>query len=205
MTPPSAGPTLRARLKPIEFIATALGKIARGTMSPTAACQAGPLIAVAHPSAKVKASSSQGVIHPAQAVTANNADTTSIQLWQAIITLRRSRLSATAPAHKDSSMIGSVVAAGTSAISIGDADSEIIIQAAPTDWISPPKLDARLAIQMARKVGTEKGDGAGGDSAGDTPPMKRNWIAASNPQGAQTAPTSRPVGVEKHISRLHFT
>ncbi|MDR7155344.1 hypothetical protein J2W40_002171 [Sphingobium xenophagum] len=57
-------------------------------------------------------------------------------------------------------MIGSVVAAGTNAISIGEADSEIIIHAAPTDWISPPKFDARLAIQIARKVGMEKGDGA---------------------------------------------
>jgi hypothetical protein len=56
-------------------------------------------------------------------------------------------------------MTGKVVAAGTSAISKGEAESEVIIHAAATDWINPPKLEARLAIQMARKMGTEKGDG----------------------------------------------
>ncbi|BBF71112.1 hypothetical protein SBA_ch1_33120 [Sphingomonas bisphenolicum] len=68
-------------------------------------------------------------------------------------------MSATAPAHSDSSMIGKVVAAGTSAISCGEADSEVIIQAAPTDWIRPPKFDARLAVQIARKMGMESGEG----------------------------------------------
>ncbi|EAT08278.1 hypothetical protein SKA58_07523 [Sphingomonas sp. SKA58] len=55
-------------------------------------------------------------------------------------------------------MIGRVVAAGTSAISKGDAERDVIIHAAPTDWISPPKLDARLANQIARNTGMEKGD-----------------------------------------------
>ena len=140
------------------FIATALGRMARGTMSPTDACQAGPLIAVAQPRRKVNPSSSQGVIQPAHAVAASSADTSSMNAWQAIITLRRSRLSATAPAHCDKSMIGRVVAAGTSAISKGDAERDVIIHAAPTDWISPPKLDARLANQIARNTGMEKGD-----------------------------------------------
>ena len=152
------------------FIATALGRIARGTISPTDACQAGPLIAVAQPSAKVKASSSHGVIIPAQAVIASAADTISIANWQPIITMRRSRLSATAPAHSDSSMIGSVVAAGTSAISNGEAESDVIIHAAPTDWINPPKFDTRLAVQIARKMGMESGDGALGESTSGTCP-----------------------------------
>ena len=38
----------------------------------------------------------------------------------------------------------------------GELVREIIIQEAPTDWISPPKLDARLAIQTSRKIGIEK-------------------------------------------------
>ncbi len=39
------------------------------------------------------------------------------------------------------------------------AESEmvVIIQAAPTAWIRPPKFDARLAIQIARKVSCLKG------------------------------------------------
>ena len=44
--------------------ATAAGRSARGTMSPTEACQAGLLSAVPQPIRKVKASSSQGVISP---------------------------------------------------------------------------------------------------------------------------------------------
>jgi hypothetical protein len=35
---------------------------------------------------------------------------------------------------------------------------EVISQAAPTDWISPPRLEARLAIQTARKMRCPKGD-----------------------------------------------
>ncbi|EQB31429.1 hypothetical protein M529_14875 [Sphingobium ummariense RL-3] len=73
-------------------------------------------------------------------------------------------------------MIGRVVAAGTSAISTGEAPSDVIIQAAPTDWISPPKLDARLASQIARKIGMEKGDGAVGESVPVTNAFKLNMV-----------------------------
>src|SRR3546814_3775077 len=118
---------LRAMLKPMELSETAWGKAALGTISPTAACQAGPLIAVAHPTRKVKPSKAQGVTHPIQANSASRAETTSMNNWQASITNRRSLLSATAPAQSDSSMIGRVVAAGTSAIIWGEAESEAII------------------------------------------------------------------------------
>ena len=155
------------------FIATALGSTLRGTMSPTDACQAGPFTAVAQPIRKVKPSSVQGVSAPSQATSARAVDTSSMNSWQAIITLRRSRLSATAPAQSENSMIGSVVDAGTSATSTGEADSEVIIQAAPTDWISPPKLDARLAIQIARKMGMAKGEDGWGDSVSGTKTIKR--------------------------------
>jgi uncharacterized protein (TIGR00251 family) len=55
-------------------------------------------------------------------------------------------------------MIGSVVDACTSAIICGEAASEVIIHDAPTDWISPPKLDAIDAIQIARKIGIDSGE-----------------------------------------------
>ena len=65
MMPPIAGPTLRVRLKLTLFSATAAGRAARGTISPTDACQAGLLSALPQPIRNVKVSSSQGVIRPA--------------------------------------------------------------------------------------------------------------------------------------------
>ena len=150
--PPTAGPTLRARLKPMELSATAPARSRRGTISPTEACQAGPFIAAPHPIRKVKTSSTQGVIHPAQAKRLRVTDTTSMKTWAASIILRRSKVSASAPAGNDSSMMGRVTEACTSATIPADP-IEVIIQDAPTDWIRPPKFDARLAIQTARKIG----------------------------------------------------
>jgi hypothetical protein len=48
----------------------------------------------------------------------------------------------------------------TSAIILGEPDSDVIIHAAPTDWISPPKLDAIEESQIARKMGIRNGDDA---------------------------------------------
>jgi hypothetical protein len=41
----------------------------------------------------------------------------------------------------------------------------VIIQAAPTAWMSPPKFEAMLAIQMVRNVSTLKGASVGIRSA----------------------------------------
>src|SRR5690606_13563644 len=54
-------------------------------------------------------------------------------------------------------MIGSVTEAWTNA-TISVLPIEVIIQEAPTDWISPPKFDARLAIHTARKIGLFSGE-----------------------------------------------
>src|SRR3954451_13233451 len=78
------------------------------------------------------------------------------------MSLRRSKLSAMAPAARENSMIGSVVDACTKAIIPADAPREVISQAAPTDSIKLPKLDARLASQTARKIGCRKGESAEG-------------------------------------------
>ena len=64
MAPPIAGPTLRVRLKPMLFRATAEGRSVRGTMSPTEACHDGLLSAVPQPMRNVKVSSPQGVSSP---------------------------------------------------------------------------------------------------------------------------------------------
>jgi hypothetical protein len=49
-------------------------------------------------------------------------------------------------------MIGSAVEACTRATISCELEIEVIIQAAPTAWINPPKFDAMLAIHIVRKV-----------------------------------------------------
>ncbi|WP_236616832.1 hypothetical protein [Sphingobium lactosutens] len=65
-------------------------------------------------------------------------------------------------------------------MSKGDADSDVIIHAAPTDWINPPKFDARLASQIARNTGMEKGEAGLAEDVSDTGFMKRNPALTSN-------------------------
>ncbi len=137
-------------LKPMLLSETAAGRSSRGTMSPTEACQAGLLSAVPQPMRKVKVSSSQGVMRPCQAQSVRAMETTSMKHWADSISLRRSKLSASAPAATENSMIGSEVEACTSATMLAEGEMEAIIQAAPTDCTSPPKLEMRLAAQIRR-------------------------------------------------------
>ena len=73
------------------------------------------------------------------------------------MTLRRSNPSATAPAINENSMTGSVVDVCTSATMSAEVAMDVIIQATPTPWIRPPKFDAMLANQSARKVPMRNG------------------------------------------------
>jgi hypothetical protein len=54
-------------------------------------------------------------------------------------------------------MMGKAVEDCTSATMFSELEIAVIIQAAPTAWIKPPKLEAMLAIQMVRKVWWAKG------------------------------------------------
>ena len=63
-------------------------------------------------------------------------------------------------------MTGSAIEVWTNATMSADCPMEIISQAAPTDWISAPKLARVLANQTARNTGKRMGDSAVG-SAGD--------------------------------------
>ena len=63
-------------------------------------------------------------------------------------------------------MIGSAVEACTSATSCAEPDSDVISQDAPTACTSPPKFDDIDASQMARNIGTEKGEGGGACKTG---------------------------------------
>jgi hypothetical protein len=83
-------------------------------------------------------------------------------------------------------MIGSEIEAWTSATIPADP-IEVIIHEAPTDWIRPPKLDARLASQTARKIGLSseaRSDGLAGlepgsaVAAGERDERARHFIGA---------------------------
>src|SRR5690606_10298709 len=110
-------------------------------------------------------SSTHGVIQPIQVMAASPAETSSMKVWAASMILRRSTVSARAPAASDSSMIGRVIDACTRATICAEA-MEVIIHAAPTDWIRPPKLVTRLVIHTARKIGCRSGARAEGRSGG---------------------------------------
>ncbi len=78
--------------------------------------------------------------------------------------MRRSYMSAMAPAGIEISMIGSIKAVCTSATLSADEVIWVIAQAAPTPWINRPRLDTRLASQMRRNtaMAQRRGDAVGG-------------------------------------------
>jgi len=72
-------------------------------------------------------------------------------------TIRRSYISAMAPAGIEISMIGSISAVCTSATLSADDVICVIAQAAPTPWISSPRLESRLASQIRRNTTCRSG------------------------------------------------
>src|SRR5688572_29428609 len=64
MTPPIAGPRVRAMLYDRMFREIAAGRSVRGTCSPTDDCHAGPCNATPQPSRKVRPSRVHSVIDP---------------------------------------------------------------------------------------------------------------------------------------------
>ncbi|GHD01192.1 hypothetical protein GCM10019060_35420 [Novosphingobium pokkalii] len=55
-------------------------------------------------------------------------------------------------------MSGSVAEACTRATICLDGVSVVIIHAAPTDWMTEPKFDTRMAIQIWRKAACRNGE-----------------------------------------------
>src|SRR5436305_10386217 len=150
--PARAGPRARAMLNPMLDRVTAAGRSARGTISGTLACQAGPFRAAPRPRRKVKERRIQGVVAWAAVNAQRPKAARVIQLWVRISRRRRSSTSATAPAGKESRNIGRLVAAWTSATSVGDGLIVVIIHDAPTFWNQVPILEATLAIHSQRKI-----------------------------------------------------
>ncbi len=124
---------------------------------------------------KQKLSSSQGVMRCSSAQMVSPAALAQAKPNPASATLRRSNISAIAPAGSDTSISGSMLAVCTRATLSGALVRRVIAQAAPTPWISCPKLESTLADQIARYVFSRNGsrmDGrlvSAGDAAAGSP------------------------------------
>jgi hypothetical protein len=109
-----------------------------------------------------------GIVSELETVSkSDNSEECHIQvLFSARRVSRRRRPEARAPASRASSIIGPVVAAWTEATAIGDDESEVISQAAPTLCIQRPTLATRAAVHSVRKTGCWSGPQAEGGTAG---------------------------------------
>src|SRR5437868_2869482 len=141
----------------MPFSATADGSVSGGTCSLTDDCHAGPNSAMPQPTMKQNASRMFGVTRPRQAITASAVAPISEIDSDTSATMRRSYMSAMAPAGIEISMIGSIKAVCTSATLSADDVICVIAQAAPTPWINSPRFDSRLASQMRRNTGCRSG------------------------------------------------
>ena len=141
----------------MPFSATADGSVSAGTCSLTEDCQAGPNSAMPLPTTKQNASRICGVTRPSHASTDSAVAPDSAIDSETSATMRRSYMSAMAPAGIEISMIGSISAVCTSATLSADDVICVIAQAAPTPWISRPRLESRLASQMRRNTACRSG------------------------------------------------
>src|SRR3954447_16754303 len=136
----------------MPFKATADGSVSGGTCSLTEACHAGPNSAMPQPTTKQNASRMFGVTKLSQAITASEVAPTSEIDSDTSATMRRSYMSAMAPAGIEISMIGSIKAVCTSATLSADGVICVIAQAAPTPWLNSPRFESRLASPMRRNT-----------------------------------------------------
>ena len=137
--------------------ATADGSVSAGTCSLTEDCQAGPNSAMPLPTTKHSASRISGVTWPSQNSTESAVAPENEIVSEISATMRRSCMSAMAPAGIEINITGSISAVCTSATLSAEDVICVIAQAAPTPWISRPRLDSRLASQMRRNIGCRSG------------------------------------------------
>ncbi len=157
MNPPIAGPTLRARLNPTALAITAGAIWARGTWSPIAACQAGANSAEPQPIRNVRPSNSEGVTPPARATAASPAEASSVNSCETSMIVRRSRVSARAPAISDRKKKGRAPAVCTSATWSAEGAIVAMSHEAPTVWIIPPKDETSEAHQNSANARCSNG------------------------------------------------
>src|SRR5271166_4123564 len=132
--------------------ATAEGSASAGTCSLTDACHAGPNKAIPLPITKHETRRRAGVMTPNHARAEIEIEPANAIARATSPTIRRSNISAIAPAGVDTSAIGNINDVWISATMPVDDESFVIAQAAPTPRIKRPRLDRRLAIQMRRKT-----------------------------------------------------
>jgi hypothetical protein len=101
--------------------------------------------------------------------------------------IRRSYISASAPAGTAQSMSGNISAVCTSATMLGLPVSCVMSHAAPTPSTSIPKLVNRLAVQIRRYIEIFKGlrtpaDFCGGSGDSMQSPPRETWVVIAFPQ-----------------------
>jgi hypothetical protein len=101
----------------------------------------------------------------------------------AIMTPRRSKLSAKAPASRAKITMGSVVEDCTSVTISADSAIDSINHEAPTTWIRPPNCETRFAIQTLRNIPYRNGDSAE-PAAG-----ARDFTSVRRPERAPSPPS----------------
>jgi len=137
-TPPSAGPTALATLKPAEFSATAEACCLAGTNSGVIACHAGSFITAPRPSRKVNNSSTHGPTQLVRVIMPSVPEARTIHPCVSSRNRRRSTMSASAPAGRITKNTGNAPAACTSPIIRGFVVIRVISQPAPTFCIQVP-------------------------------------------------------------------
>ncbi len=155
--PPSAGPITREMLMPRPLSASAGASSFLGTSSGSTARKAGVSNAEPASSTKIRMRSVIGVIAPITVSTHSTTITASMKICAMMRSLRRSTMSASAPAGSANRNIGSAVAAPTSDTQIGDGSSVVINQAVPTLAIQAPTFATNVAVHTVRKAGTASG------------------------------------------------
>src|SRR6202041_590960 len=138
--------------------ATAEGSASAGTCSLTDACQAGPNKAIPLPMMKQETSRRAGVMTPSHARAESEIEPANAIDRATSPTIRRSNISAIAPAGVDTRATGSINDVWTSATILVDDEIFVIDQAAPTPRTRSPRLDNRLAVQMRRNTGYRTGE-----------------------------------------------
>ena len=109
------------------------------------------------PTTKHSASRMFGVTRLSQASTVSVVAPDSAIISETSATMRRSCMSAMAPAGIEISITGSISAVCTSATLSASAVIWVIAQAAPTPWIRIPRLESRLASQIRLKIECRNG------------------------------------------------
>jgi len=158
--PVIAGPIARLKLILILPKATACDKFAFETILGINACQAGAIKAPPIPNKKVKHNTAKGEASFLHTMNANSAAASIMNILMMISSLRRSIISANAPAGSASKKTGKVVDVCTNATINGDVLKSAINQLAATEFIQVPIFEISAASQNIVKAECLKGSNA---------------------------------------------